>query len=63
MYYNNHLVNEITDKNIIKEFNKPMMVIMNNAVTEDFKSSDYTDYKQHGRPFSIISFNYTYYEG
>lgn len=63
MYYNNKLVSEITDKNILKEFNKPMMVIMNNAVTNEFTNEDYTYYKQYGRPFSIINFNYSYYEG
>lgn len=62
MCYNGYMVSEITDENILKEFNIPMMVIMNNAVTKDFKESDYDDYKKNGRPFSIINFNYSNYE-
>lgn len=62
MYYNNHLVSKITDKEILKEFNKPMRVIMNSAITEQFNESDYIDYKKNGRPFSILSFKYEPYE-
>ena len=61
--YNDYVVNEITDKEILKWFNKPMFVIMNSAVTEQFNESDYIDYKKNGRPFSILSFNHTPYGG
>ena len=62
VYYNDVLVSKLDDKEILKEFNKPMMMIMNNAVTNEFNESDYIDYKKNGRPFSILSFKYSEYE-
>lgn len=56
--YNNHIIIRMTDKEILKYFNKPMLVIMNNAVTKDFTENNYKDYLNNNRPFRILSFTY-----
>lgn len=62
IYYNNHLVFECKDKTLLEYYNKPMIVVMNNAVTKDFTEKDYHDYNKNGRPLIIHSFKYAAYE-
>ena len=59
--YNHYTVFETTDKKILKHFNQPMKVVMNNAVTDKFNDDDYIKYKEQGRPFTITNFIYKEY--
>lgn len=56
VWYNDKRVFECTNSNVLNEFNKPMMVVMNNAVTKDFIKSDLQTIT---RDFTIYNFNYT----
>ena len=60
--YNNKEVFKIEDKEILQYFNKPMTVVINNAVLDEFTQKDYEDYKIKGRPFTILDFTYTEYK-
>ena len=43
IYYNNYLVREITDENILKWYrNTPMRIVLNNAVQKDFKAENFS---------------------
>ena len=62
IYYNDNIVTDIHDSSTVSYFRMPMVVVMNNAVTEKFNKKDYNDYKVNGRPFTILDFNYTEYQ-
>lgn len=56
VFYNNHLVFECKDPYLLSYYNKPMWVVMNNAVTDDFTKEDLKTIKKH---FIIYDFKYT----
>lgn len=57
-YYNNHLVGEVTDNYALTQLGKRMYVCLDLFVTDKFTQKNYDDYREKGRAFNILNFEY-----
>ncbi len=57
-YYNNHLVMDITEKEILDGLNGRMYICMDSWIWNNFSQKDFENYKTKGSPFVITDFKY-----
>lgn len=62
-YYNDHRIAQITERDTVSRFHDPMYLKFDLFLCEEFSNEQFEWYKENGRPFEVMDFTYTPFNG